>query len=59
MVRGRGGALLVDAADGLAYPACALAVAEAVQRDADNLPKGEKLPGAVDKLRSPATMLKD
>jgi (2R)-3-sulfolactate dehydrogenase (NADP+) len=28
----RGGALLVDAADGLAFPACALAVAEAVAR---------------------------
>ena len=28
----RGGALLVDAADGLAYPACALAVAQAVER---------------------------
>lgn len=28
----KGGAVLVDAADGLAYPACALAVAEAVAR---------------------------
>jgi (2R)-3-sulfolactate dehydrogenase (NADP+) len=28
----RGGALLVDAADGLAYPACTLAVAQAVER---------------------------
>jgi (2R)-3-sulfolactate dehydrogenase (NADP+) len=32
VVRSRGGAVLVDAADGLAYPACALAVAEAVAR---------------------------
>ncbi|QEL16150.1 serine/threonine-protein kinase [Limnoglobus roseus] len=36
-----------------------LAVAEAVQRDADNLPKGEKFPLALEKLRSPATMLKE
>jgi (2R)-3-sulfolactate dehydrogenase (NADP+) len=32
VVTARGGALLVDAADGLAYPACRLAVAEAVER---------------------------
>ena len=32
LARSRGGAVLVDAADGLAFPACALAVAEAVAR---------------------------
>jgi (2R)-3-sulfolactate dehydrogenase (NADP+) len=32
VVRARGGAVLVDAADGLAFPACALAVAEAIAR---------------------------
>jgi (2R)-3-sulfolactate dehydrogenase (NADP+) len=32
VVSSRGGALLVDAADGLAYPACRLAVSEAVER---------------------------
>jgi (2R)-3-sulfolactate dehydrogenase (NADP+) len=32
VAQGRGGACVVDAADGLAYPACALAVAEAVKR---------------------------
>jgi (2R)-3-sulfolactate dehydrogenase (NADP+) len=31
-VRAKGGAALVDAADGLAFPACALAVAEAIAR---------------------------
>jgi (2R)-3-sulfolactate dehydrogenase (NADP+) len=31
-VRGRGGAVLVDAACGLAFPACALAVSEAIER---------------------------
>jgi (2R)-3-sulfolactate dehydrogenase (NADP+) len=32
VVRARGGAVLVDAADGLAFPGCALAVAEAIAR---------------------------
>ncbi len=32
IVRDRGGALLVDAADGLAFPACELAVATAIER---------------------------
>jgi (2R)-3-sulfolactate dehydrogenase (NADP+) len=32
VARARGGAVLVDAADGLAFPACALAVAEAIAR---------------------------
>ncbi len=32
VARAKGGAVLVDAADGLAFPACALAVAEAVAR---------------------------
>jgi (2R)-3-sulfolactate dehydrogenase (NADP+) len=32
VVRERGGAVLVDAADGLAFPACALAVSEAIAR---------------------------
>ena len=32
VVRSKGGAVLVDAADGLAFPACALAVTEAVAR---------------------------
>jgi (2R)-3-sulfolactate dehydrogenase (NADP+) len=32
VVHARGGALLVDAADGLAYPACALAVSQAIER---------------------------
>lgn len=32
VARARGGAVLIDAADGLAFPACALAVAEAVAR---------------------------
>jgi (2R)-3-sulfolactate dehydrogenase (NADP+) len=32
VVRARGGAALVDAADGLAFPACALAVTEAIAR---------------------------
>ncbi len=32
VVRSRGGAALVDAAGGLAFPACALAVAEAIRR---------------------------
>jgi (2R)-3-sulfolactate dehydrogenase (NADP+) len=32
VVRARGGAVLVDAADGLAFPACALAVSEAIAR---------------------------
>ncbi|HEY2818788.1 MAG TPA: Ldh family oxidoreductase [Casimicrobiaceae bacterium] len=32
IVRERGGALLVDAGNGLAFPACALAVKEAIQR---------------------------
>jgi len=32
IVRQRGGAVLVDAADGLAFPACALAVQTAIQR---------------------------
>ena len=32
VVRAKGGAVLVDAADGLAFPACALAVSEAITR---------------------------
>jgi (2R)-3-sulfolactate dehydrogenase (NADP+) len=32
VARGKGGAVLIDAADGLAFPACALAVAEAIAR---------------------------
>jgi (2R)-3-sulfolactate dehydrogenase (NADP+) len=32
VVRARGGAVLVDAADGLAFPGCALAIAEAIAR---------------------------
>ena len=32
VVRAKGGAVLVDAADGLAFPACALAVGEAIAR---------------------------
>lgn len=32
VVRAKGGAVLVDAADGLAFPACALAVTEAIAR---------------------------
>lgn len=32
VVRAKGGAVLVDAADGLAFPACALAVSEAIAR---------------------------
>ena len=32
VVRAQGGAVLVDAADGLAFPACALAVSEAIAR---------------------------
>ena len=32
VVRAKGGAVLVDAADGLAFPACALAVVEAIAR---------------------------
>jgi (2R)-3-sulfolactate dehydrogenase (NADP+) len=32
VARERGGAVLIDAADGLAFPACALAVAEAIAR---------------------------
>jgi (2R)-3-sulfolactate dehydrogenase (NADP+) len=32
VVRSRGGATLIDAADGLAFPACALAVSEAIDR---------------------------
>ena len=32
VVRSKGGAVLVDAADGLAFPACALAVSEAIAR---------------------------
>jgi (2R)-3-sulfolactate dehydrogenase (NADP+) len=32
VTRAKGGAVLVDAADGLAFPACALAVAEAIAR---------------------------
>jgi (2R)-3-sulfolactate dehydrogenase (NADP+) len=32
IVRAKGGAVLVDAADGFAFPACALAVAEAIAR---------------------------
>jgi (2R)-3-sulfolactate dehydrogenase (NADP+) len=32
VLRARGGAVLVDAADGLAFPGCALAVAEAIAR---------------------------
>lgn len=35
VVRSRGGAALVDAANGLAFPACALAVGEAVRRARD------------------------
>ena len=35
-----------------------LAIAEAVQRNTDNL-KGEKLPAVLERLRSPTTMLKD
>lgn len=36
IVRARGGAVLIDAACGLAFPACALAVAEAIQRARDH-----------------------
>ena len=42
VVRGRGGALLVDAADGLAYPACTLAVAEAVARAGSSASPGPR-----------------
>jgi (2R)-3-sulfolactate dehydrogenase (NADP+) len=36
VVRSRGGAALIDAADGLAFPACALAVTEAIDRARTN-----------------------
>lgn len=36
VVRAKGGAALVDAADGLAFPACTLAVAEAISRARDH-----------------------
>jgi (2R)-3-sulfolactate dehydrogenase (NADP+) len=36
VVRSRGGATLIDAADGLAFPACALAVSEAIDRARTN-----------------------
>lgn len=36
VLRERGGAVLIDAADGLAFPACALAVSEAVARAHDH-----------------------
>lgn len=36
VVQSRGGAVLVDAADGLAFPACELAVLEAIVRAKDN-----------------------
>jgi (2R)-3-sulfolactate dehydrogenase (NADP+) len=36
VVRRRGGAMLVDAADGLAFPACALAVSEAIGAAKEN-----------------------
>ena len=36
VLRARGGAVLIDAADGLAFPACALAVAEAISRARDH-----------------------
>jgi (2R)-3-sulfolactate dehydrogenase (NADP+) len=36
VVQSRGGAVLVDAADGLAFPACELAILEAIVRAKDN-----------------------
>lgn len=36
IVRSRGGAVLIDAGSGLAFPACALAVTEAIQRARQN-----------------------
>jgi (2R)-3-sulfolactate dehydrogenase (NADP+) len=36
VAREKGGAVLVDAADGLAFPACALAVSEAIRRARDH-----------------------
>lgn len=36
VVRERGGACLIDAADGLAFPACGLAIDEAIRRVKDN-----------------------
>jgi (2R)-3-sulfolactate dehydrogenase (NADP+) len=36
VARSKGGAVLVDAADGLAFPACALAVGEAISRAREN-----------------------
>lgn len=36
VLRAKGGAVLIDAADGLAFPACTLAVAEAISRARDH-----------------------